>query len=50
MTQVKPFKVKGLKDDVHDMIFDVFIPYNSLPVIYFKYISDKNEVILNNSF
>lgn len=50
MTQVKPFKVKGLKDDVQDMTFDVFIPYNSLPVIHFKYISDKKEVVLNNNF
>lgn len=50
MTHVKPFKVKGLKDDVQDMTFDVFIPYDSLPVIHFKYISDKNEVILNNTF
>jgi len=50
MTQIKPFKVKGLKKDVKEMAFDVFIPYGSLPVIYFKYIGDEGEIVLSNNF
>lgn len=50
MTQITPFQIQGVPEEVTAIAFDTYIPDEALPTIHFKYLSEQNQILLNSNF
>ena len=50
MTQITPFTVQGIAEEITTLAFDTYIPDEALPTIHFKYLSEKGETLLASNF